>query len=220
MEYDITGDNLPVLECRLREGESVICQRGAMSWMSSNMVMNTSGGSIDQIIARLLTRESLFVNRYTPSGGSGYIAFASSLPGSIMALEITPGREIICQKGAFLACTAGVEQSMFFTRSLGAGFFGGEGFIMQRFTGEGMLFVEIDGSVVTKDLQAGESIIIDTGYLAVMDGTCTIDVRRVRGGTNMFFGGEGLFNTVVTGPGQVMLQTMPLSKLQAHFIRG
>ena len=157
--------------------------------------------------------EALFQNRYTAQGGNGLIAFASSFPGQIKAYEIGPGREIIVQKSGFLAAEAGVELSVFFQKKLGAGFFGGEGFIMQRLSGRGTAFLEFDGHIVDYELQPGQQIVVDTGYLAAMDSTCSIEVRTVPGLKNMVFGGEGLFNTVVTGPGRVWLQTMPISNV-------
>ena len=155
----------------------------------------------------------LFQNRYTAQGGNGLIAFASSFPGQINAYEIGPGREIIVQQSGFLAAESGVELSVFFQKKLGSGFFGGEGFIMQRLSGQGTAFLEFDGHVVDYELQPGQQIVVDTGYLAAMEGTCSIEVRTVPGLKNMVFGGEGLFNTVVTGPGRVWLQTMPISNV-------
>ena len=156
----------------------------------------------------------MFVNEYTAQNGPGMIAFASSFPGSIRAFQITPGNDLICQKSAFLASEVGVELSMHFQKRLGAGFFGGEGFIMQRLSGNGIAF-EIDGYVKEYDLGPGQQIIIDTGYLAAMSSTCSVDVVTVPGVKNMLFGGEGIFNTVVTGPGRVYIQTMPASQLAA-----
>ncbi len=144
-------------------------------------------------------------------GGSGQIAFASSFPGSIKAFEITPDKPIIVQKSGFLASESGVELSLFFQKKLGAGFFGGEGFIMQKLSGQGTAFIEIDGYVCEYELAAGESMIVDTGYLAAMDATCSVDIVTVPGVKNMVFGGEGIFNTIVRGPGKILLQTMPMS---------
>ena len=157
--------------------------------------------------------EAMFQNRYTAQGGPGMIAFASSFPGDIRAFEIGPGRELVVQKSGFLASEATVELSVFFQKRLGAGLFGGEGFIMQRLSGRGIVFTEFDGFVMEYDLSAGQSIIVDTGYLAAMDVTCSMDIQAVPGVKNMVFGGEGLFNTVVTGPGRVYLQTMPISSV-------
>lgn len=209
MKYEVKGTPLPVVECTLEAGESMICEAGAMSWMTGNMQMETSGGGIGKMFSKAFSGERLFQNKYTAQGTAGTIAFASSFPGNILAVEIQPGQDVICQKSAFLASTPGVELSIFFQKKLGAGFFGGEGFIMQRLSGQGLAFVEIDGSVVTKELAAGEQIVVDTGYLAMMDGSCSVDVVTVKGVKNVLLGGEGLFNTVVTGPGRVSLQTMP-----------
>ncbi len=214
MRYEIKGETLPVVVCYLEGGEQMITERGSMSWMSPNMKMETTtGGGIGKAIGRMFAGEALFQNRYTAQGGNGLIAFASSFPGQIKAYEIGPGREIIVQKSGFLAAEAGVELSVFFQKKLGAGFFGGEGFIMQRLSGQGTAFLEFDGHVVDYELQPGQQIVVDSGYLAAMDSTCSIEVRTVPGLKNMVFGGEGLFNTVVTGPGRVWLQTMPISNV-------
>ena len=145
--------------------------------------------------------------------GKAEIAFASSFPGRIVAYELKPGESIICQKSAFLAASYGVDLSVFFQRKIGAGFFGGEGFIMQRITGPGIVFVEIDGHCVEYDLQPGEQIVADTGVVAMMESTCQMDIQMVKGLKNMFFGGEGLFDTIVTGPGKVYLQSMTVAGL-------
>lgn len=209
MRYEIKGTPLPVVECYLDPNESMVCEGGAMSWMSPNMQMSTQGGGIGKMFSKAFTGESMFHNSYTAVGGPGMIAFASSFPGNIIAVEIAPGREIICQKSAYLASTPGVEVSVHFQKKLGAGFFGGEGFIMQRISGQGIAFLEIDGYTETKELTPGQQLIIDTGYLAMMDATCQMDIKTVPGVKNAILGGEGLFNTVVTGPGRVTLQTMP-----------
>ena len=146
-------------------------------------------------------------------GGTGMIAFASCFPGEIRAVEIGPGKEIVAQKRAFLAGEASVDLSIFFRKKLGSGLFGGEGFIMEKLSGSGIAFIEIDGSAVEYELAAGQSIIVDTGYVAMMDATCSMDIVTVPGVKNMFLGGEGLFNTVVTGPGKVLIQTMPISNI-------
>lgn len=213
MQYEIKGTPLPVVECTLEAGESIICESGAMSWMTGNMQMETSGGGLGKMFSKALSGESMFQNRYTAQGSQGSIAFASSFPGNIIAVEIKPGQEVVCQKSAFLAATPGVELSIFFQKKVGAGLVGGEGFIMQKLSGNGTAFLEIDGSVVTKELAAGEKLTVDTGYLAMMDSTCSIDVVTVKGIKNKFLGGEGLFNTIVSGPGKVSLQTMPAAQV-------
>ncbi len=214
MEYQIQGETLPVVICQLSAGESMITERGSMSWMSPNMKMDTtSHGGLGKALGRMFAGEALFQNRYTAQGGSGMIAFASSFPGQIRAFEIGPGRELVVQKSGFLASEEDVQLSVFFQKKLGAGVFGGEGFILQRLSGHGVAFTEFDGHVVEYDLAPGQSLVVDTGYLAAMDATCSIDIQTVPGVKNMVFGGEGVFNTVVTGPGRVYLQTMPISNV-------
>lgn len=211
MRYNIQGDSTPVVICELNAGEAMITERGSMVWMSPNMEMQTSAGGFGKAFGRMFSGESIFQNTYTARGGSGLIAFASSFPGSIRAVEITPDHPVICQKSAFLAAEQGVELSTFFQRKGMVGFFGGEGFIMQKLSGRGIAFIEIDGHAVEYDLKPGQQIIVDTGNLAMAEPTCSIDVQTVKGAKNIFFGGEGLFHTVVTGPGRITLQTMPLS---------
>lgn len=214
MNYSIEGEPLPVVICNLEANEVMITESGAMSWMSPNMKMETtSGGGIGKMIGRAFSGESLFLNRYTAQGGVGQIAFASSFPGSIRAFNVEPGVDIVAQKDAFLASTEGVELSTFFQKRFGSGLFGGEGFIMQKLSGKGIVFLEFDGYVKEYELGAGQKMIIDTGYLAAMSSTCSIDIQTVPGVKNMLFGGEGLFNTVITGPGKVYLQSMPVAQL-------
>ncbi len=211
MRYQITGEPMPVVICNLEQGETMISEAGAMSWMSPNMEMQTSGGGVGKVFGRMFSGEALFQNHYTAKGGPGMIAFASSFPGAIRAIEISPERSVIVQKSGFLASETGVELSVYFQKKLTAGFFGGEGFIMQKLTGRGMAFIEIDGSTVEYDLAPGQQIVVDTGYLAMVDATCTMTVQAVKGVKNVLLGGESLFNTIVTGPGHVVLQTMPMN---------
>ena len=220
MKYEIKGGELPVVICYLENGETMITERGSMSWMSTNMKMETtSNGGIGKALGRMFAGEALFQNRYTAEDGNGLIAFATSFPGEIRPWEIGPGSEVIVQKSGFLAAESGVELSVFFQKKLGAGFFGGEGFIMQRLSGHGTAFLEFDGSVVEYNLQPGQQIVVDTGYLAAMDATCRMEIKSVPGLKNMVFGGEGIFNTVITGPGRVWLQTMPISNVAAAIAR-
>ena len=218
MKYNIQGEPMPVVICHLEAGESMITERGSMVWMSANMRMETKAGGLGKALGRMFGGESLFQNTYTAEGGPGMIAFASSFPGSIRAFDIGPGRELVVQKSGFLASEAGVQLSVFFQKKLGSGFFGGEGFIMQKLSGHGMAFLEIDGSAVEYTLAPGQQIIVDTGNLAMVDATCQIDIQTVRGAKNVLFGGEGLFNTVVTGPGRVVLQTMALPAFASALI--
>lgn len=214
MRYEIKGAPFPAVICYLEAGEQMITEGGGMSWMSPNMKMETTtNGGLGKALGRAFSHDKMFQNRYTSVGGNGMIAFTSCCPGDIKAIEITPGQQIICQKSAFLASTPGVNMSVYFKKSLAGGFFGGEGFIMQKFDGQGIVFIEVDGSVVEYNLQAGEQLILDTGHLVMMDATCKMDITTVKGAKNILFGGEGLFNTVVEGPGKVMVQTMPINKL-------
>lgn len=218
MKYEIMGTPLPVVQCVLSEGESMITEKGAMSWMSPNMKMETMAGGIGKAFGKMFSGEAMFSNRYTAEGGEGMIAFASSFPGSIIPFMITPGNELIVQKSGFLASEAGVELSIHFQKKLGAGFFGGEGFIMQRLSGNGIAFIEIDGHAVEYELAPGQEMVIDTGYLAAMTSSCSMEIRTVPGLKNKLLGGEGFFNTVVRGPGKIYLQTMPINNVASTII--
>lgn len=211
MKYQIVGTPLPAVICDVDAGETLITERGSMSWMSPNMRMETTtNGGIGKALGRMFAGEAMFQNRYTAEGGVGQIAFASSFPGSIKDITVTPDQPVIVQKRSFLAAEAGVQLSIHFQKKVGAGLFGGEGFIMQKLSGQGVAFVEIDGHACEYYLEAGQEIIVDTGYLAMMDASCSMEIRTVSGAKNIFFGGEGLFHTVVRGPGRVILQTMPV----------
>ena len=214
MKYKVVGEPLPVAICTLEDGESMQTESGAMSWMTPNMKMTTdTNGGIGKAFGRMFSGESIFMNHYTAQNGRGQIAFASSFPGSIRAFDISKG-DMVVQKKGFLAAENGVVLSTFFQKKLGAGLFGGEGFIMQKLSGNGVALIEIDGSAVEYELKDGQEMVVDTGYLAAMDATCSIDIRTVPGVKNMLLGGEGLFNTVVKGPGKIILQSMPVNKLQ------
>lgn len=221
MQYEVKNAPLPVLICKLQAGESVECQKGAMSWMTPTMQMQTGLGSgggagllgaLGKMAKSAVTGESVFRNTYSATGGPGEIAFASTFPGDIICFDTT-SRDIVAQKSAYLANTIGVNMEIFFQKKIGAGLFGGEGFIMQKFTGKGMVFLEINGGIVEYELAAGQSMLIDTGYLAAMEATCSMDIETVKGVGNVLLGGEGLFNTKVTGPGKIWLQTMPANIL-------
>ncbi|HIT01982.1 MAG TPA: TIGR00266 family protein [Candidatus Enterenecus merdae] len=210
MTYEITGGVFPVVVCQLLDGEQMITERSSMAWMSPNMAMETRGGGLGKMFSRAFSGEGMFQNIYT-AHGSGMIAFGSSFPGKIVPLQIAPGQEMILQKSAFLAAQAGVELSIHFQKKLGAGFFGGEGFLMQRLSGAGTAFVEIDGELVEYTLAPGQQIVVDTGNVAGFEPTVSMEVRQVPGLKNKFLGGEGLFHTLLTGPGKVWLQTMPIN---------
>ena len=210
MQYELKGGAFPVVECRLQSGEKMITERGSMVWMSPNMDMETKGGGLGKMFSKAFTGESMFQNVYTAKG-DGLIAFGSSFPGRILPVEIGKGVDLIVQKRSFLAGQAGVEISVTFSKKLGVGLFGGEGFIMQRLSGQGMAFIEIDGELIEYNLAPGQQIVVDTGNVAGFESTVTMDIRQVPGMKNKLLGGEGLFNTWLTGPGRVLLQTMPIS---------
>lgn len=209
MKYEIKGGAFPVVVCQLQRGEQMRTEKGSMAWMDPCMKMETEGGGVGKMFSRAFSGESMFQNIYTAQE-DGIIAFGSSFPGRILALDIAPGREIVMQKKAFLASEMGVELSVHFNKKATVGFFGGEGFIMQKFSGQGTAFVEIDGELVEYELGAGQRFIVDTGNLAGCEATVNISVESVAGMKNKLLGGEGFFNTVLTGPGKIWLQTMSI----------
>jgi uncharacterized protein (TIGR00266 family) len=220
MTYQIVGTPFPVVICELKEGESMACQTGAMAWMTRSVKMKTNtGGGLGGIFSRVMTGETLFQNRYTAEGELGSIAFRAEAPGEIIAVEISPHKSVVAQKGAFIAAETGVNMEIAMQKSLGAGFFGGEGFILQRFKGNGVVFLGIDGTAVDYNLDAGETMIMDTGTFAAAESTVSVDVEMVQGLGNIVAGGEGLFNTKATGPGKIWLQTMPLSSLAQSILK-
>lgn len=213
MKYSIEGGSLPAVVIQLDPGETLISEVGGRTWCRGPVVTETKAeGGIGKSLGRMFSGESLFMSRYTAQGPVE-IVFASSFPGRIVARTLNPGESIICQKSSFLCGTAGVELAVHLQKKLGAGFVGGEGFIMQRITGPGTVFLELDGYCPEYDLAPGEQLVCDTGVVALMDATCQIDVQMVKGAKNMLLGGEGLFDTVVTGPGKVYMQTMSISRL-------
>lgn len=219
MNYKIIGDILPVVEIELNQDESVICESGAMAWMSPNVEMKTTtNGGIGKMFGRMFSGDTLMQNKYTALNSRGVISFASCFPGNIKAFEISAGNEMILQKSAFLASETGVELSAYLSKKASSGFFGGEGFILQKVTGNGLVFVEIDGCLVEKELAADEEILISTGHLAAMSATCKAEVRSVGGVKNMVLGGEGIFNSVVKGPGKVYLQTLTIENMAGRLI--
>lgn len=215
LRYEIEGGNMPIVTCYPEAGQTLYSEAGAMCWMSPNFAIQAQSGGFDQAIGRMFSGESLFLNEYTAVGSPGMIAFASRFPGSIVPFHITPERSVIIQKRSFLAMEQGLTLAVFLQRNLGIGFFGGEGFIMQRAYGSGVLFLEVDGFCKEIELRPGQSIIVDTGNLAAMSDTCQIDLLDIPGATNIFFGGHGLFHTRVTGPGHIWLQSMPISSTAA-----
>jgi len=214
MEAKIKGDFLPVLTCKLSKGEQIYTESGGMSWMTSNIRMETNtNGGIMKGLGRALSGESLFMNTYTAESDEQEITFASSFPGQILEFNLNAGESLICQKKTFMCAEKSVDMKMHFRKKLGAGLFGGEGFIMQKITGPGKVYLEIDGDVTKKELQPGEVLKVDTGYVAAMTEGVNLEIEMVKGVKNILFGGEGLFLTTLKGPGTVWLQSMPISKL-------
>lgn len=211
MRFDINNQPFTVLSLYMDKGESIKCQSGAMAWMTPGITMETKTGGLGGMFKKAVMGEAIALNHYIAEQ-AGELTLAKSCPGDIKMFNIgeTP---IIAQKTSFLAATEGVDIDIYLQKKLSAGFFGGEGFVMQRFSGNGYAWVEIDGSLQERRLEAGERLIIDSGYVAAMEATCTMEVQMIKGLSNVALGGEGLFNTVVTGPGKVWLQTMPASSL-------
>lgn len=214
MRYEIKGGSFPIVVCNLESGEQMITEKGSMVWMSPNMEMETRGGGFGKMFSRAFSGESMFQNVYT-ARGAGMITFGSSFPGEIKPIHIAPGKEMILQKSAFLAAEASVQLSVHFNQKVGVGLFGGEGFIMQRLSGNGIAFVEIDGDLVEYDLKPGQQIVVDSGNVAGFEPSVRMDIQQVAGIKNKLFGGEGFFNTVLTGPGRIWLQTMPIMNVAA-----
>jgi len=210
MRYEIEGGSLPALVIQLDAGEGLMSESGGRTWIKGPIITETKAdGGLGGSIGRMFSGESLFLSHYHAKG-PGEIAFTSSFPGRIISKQLAPGESVICQKKAFLCATEGTQLSIFFRKKVGAGLLGGEGFIMQKVTGPGMAFFEIDGYCKEYELNYGESIVVDTGYLAAMSETCTMEIQTVKGVKNMFFGGEGIFHTRITGPGKVYIQSMPV----------
>jgi uncharacterized protein (TIGR00266 family) len=198
----------------LEPGEVIYSESGGMSWMTGNVEMKThSGGGLGRMVRRAVSGESLFITDFFVKSGRGTVAFASEFPGKVIPFNLRPSESIIVQKDAFMCAEKSVDMDMHFRKRLGTGFFGGEGFVMQRITGPGLAFIEVDGEVVEFDLQAGQQLQVDTGHLAAMEASVDFDVTMVKGFRNILLGGEGLFLASVRGPGKVWLQTMPMSKL-------
>ncbi len=220
MEYKIHGTVMQALEITLAQGESLYTELGGMAWMTDGIDMKTSGkGGIGKALGRMLSGESLFLTTYTCQIPQGMITFTPESPGKVIPLNLKAGFSMICQKDAFMCAEESVDLAMHFRKKLGAGLFGGEGFILQKLTGPGLAFVEIAGEVQMVDLAAGEKLRVDPGHIAMYEPTCEYDIEMVKGVMNWIGGGEGLFLATVTGPGKVWLQTMPLSNLAGSLKR-
>ena len=217
-QYTIFGGNLPAVSIMLDEGESIYTQSGGMVWMASGIIMETNmKGGLMKGLGRMISGDSLFIATYTSNAPNQEIAVASTFPGSIVDITLHENT-IIAQKSAFLCAQPGVSLSVFVTKSFSAGFFGGEGFVLQRLTGSGTVFLEIDGSLVERVLGDGEKIKVDTGNVAAFEESVAYQTEMIKGFRNILFGGEGLFLTTLTGPGKVWLQTMTLPSFAKRLI--
>lgn len=220
MEHKIIGTTMPVLEMRLGPGESVVAEAGELSWMTSAITLRTStqlggGGGIFGVLKRAVGGGTLFMTEYRAEGAAGLVAFATKVPGQILPVQVQPGQTYLVHRHGFLCATLGIELSAGFQRTLGAGIFGGNGFILQRLGGQAQAWVELDGEVVTYQLGANDTLRVHPGHVGMLEEQVRFDITTVPGIRNKLFGGDGLFLAALTGPGRVWLQSLPLPNL-AH----
>ena len=219
MEYEIKGGAFPIVVCKLPKGERMKDESGSMAFMSSGVKMDTNtGGGVLKGLGRAISGNSFFINTFVAEKDNQEIGFASNFPGKVIPIKLDGANSIIGQKRSFLASEDSVEIDMYFQKNLGTGIFGGEGFILQKFTGNGMLFLEIDGEVIERYLEPGEVLFVDQGHIAAMDESIDFDIERIKGAKNWLFGGEGVFFAKLVGPGRVWVQTMPITKLAQALI--
>lgn len=213
MQYKISGTTMQTLSVDLQPGETVYSQTNCMCWMNDSISMNTNtGGGFFAGIARSFGGGSFFVTDFT-ANGPGHVAFAPRFPGTIMPVTLGPDQFIVCRKETFLVAEKSVSLEIAFQQRLGAGFFGGEGFILQKVIGPGTVFLDLSGELVERDLAPGERLLVHAGHIGALDPTISFDIQMVRGFKNILFGGEGLFLATLTGPGHVALQSMPILNL-------
>jgi len=220
MQSRINGTTMPVLEFRLEPNEAVISEAGELSWMSSSIQLTThtqfaGGGGVFGVLKRVAGGGSLFMTEYRAIGAAGELAFATKLPGHIVPVEVSAGHEFMVQRHGFLCATQEIQIGVGFQQSLGAGIFGGEGFLLQRISGQGIAWLELSGELVVRDLLPGETLRVHPGHVGAFQGSVSFQITTVPGIKNMIFGGDGIFLAALTGPGRVWLQTLPISKL-AH----
>ncbi|MBI5051626.1 TIGR00266 family protein [Candidatus Micrarchaeota archaeon] len=214
MKYRIDGTTMQTVTVELGENESVYSESGAMAWMSDNIEMQSEmKGGFGGAIGRVFSGESIFLVNFTSRGGEGVVTFASDFPGKILPMKIAMGQNLICQKDAFLFGEQSIKLKTHFRKKLGVGLFGGEGFILQEVSGEGTVFVALDGEISEMELKKGQRIKVDTGCLAMYEPSVKFEIEMVKGIKNILFGGEGLFLAILEGPGKVWLQSMPISNL-------
>ena len=216
MKYTIIGDDMPAVICDLSQSEGIYCKAGAMAWMDPQIEMRTEGGSFEKMLGRIFSGDKLMRNHYI-AREDGQIALSTNFPGKILAFDLN-GESIIAQRGSYLASEETVDMDVFLQKRVGGALFSGEGFVLQKFSGTGMVLIEVGGTPMTYDLKEGETKIISSGYLVMMDETCDLDVEMIEGAANFFFGEQGLFVTKVTGPGRVVVQTMPVSKMVSEMM--
>lgn len=214
MQYKIDGNVFPILEVQLTRGESVFTEAGGMAWMTEGIGMSTSTrGGLMKGLGRALAGESLFMVTYTCEAASGSVVFTPEAPGRVLDMHLSASQSLICQKDTFLCAEDTVDVKVHFRKQLGAGLFGGEGFILQEITGPGAIFLEIPGEVVERSLASGEKLLIDPGHIAMFEPSVQYNISMVKGVKNVLFAGEGLFLATLTGPGKVWMESMPLPKL-------
>jgi len=213
MKQTIRGENMPILDVQLEKGETLYTEAGGMAWMSPNISMESKGGGIGKMFKRLLTGESLLLVYYTCDSGKGLVSFCSEMPGRIIPLDLEEEQSIICQRDAFMTAQKSVQLDMEFTKRIGAGFFGGEGFFLQKLTGPGKAFLELNGEITEYELKEGQKLKVDPGYIGAFESSVKYGISRVKGIKNVIFGGEGFFLATLEGPGKVWLQSMPLENL-------
>jgi len=216
MKFSIEGD-YPILRCVLNRGETIKTSAGSMSWMADGFDVETTSGGVMKGIARMFSGESMFLNYYTAKADNQEIVFASSLPGTIRNIKME-GQTLVAQKSAYLASETGVEFQTVFTKKFSSGLLGGEGFILQKFSGHGELFLEADGSLTEYNLNAGETMLVDQGHVFLFEETVRYEIETIKGVKNVLFGGEGLFLVRLMGPGKIILQSMPVANLAAKII--
>lgn len=220
MQSRIVGTTMPVLEFILEHNDAIISEAGELSWMSASIQMTThtqfaGGGGFFGALKRVVGGGSLFMTEYRAYGAPGELAFATRVPGHILPVEVGPGRDYYVHRHGFLCATSQVQIGVGFQQSLGAGIFGGDGFLLQHITGQGMAWIELSGELIPKDLAAGETLRVHPGHVGAFQSSVSFQIARITGIRNMIFGGDGIFLAALTGPGRVWLQTLPLSKL-AH----
>jgi len=220
MEHRIVGTTMPVLEFALGANDAVISEAGELSWMTQSIQMTThtqmaGGGGLLGAIKRVAGGGSLFMTEYRAVGGPGEVAFAARVPGHIVPMQVGQGYEYLVHRHGFLCATAGVQLGVGFQQSLGAGIFGGDGFLLQRVYGNGTAWLELSGEVVIRDLRPGETLRVHPGHVGAFQSSVSFQITRIQGIRNMIFGGDGIFLAALTGPGRIWLQTLPISRL-AH----